>query len=236
MRINKFISEAGVTSRRKADQLIQEKKVSINGKIAVIGDQVNPGDDVRLNGKQLRTVEELVYIALNKPRGITCTSEKTTKGNIIDFINHPLKINHVGRLDKDSNGLILLTNDGDVINKILRAEYNHEKEYIVTVDKPITLEFLKEMSLGVKILGRKTLPCKIKQNSKYEFQIILTQGLNRQIRRMCEALGYQVKTLQRIRIMNIRLGKLPLGRWRDLKKKEKQQLFGDLNYKPRKNR
>ena len=233
MRINKFISESGAASRREADRLIEEGKVTINGKVAVLGDQVQPSDDVRLNGNPLKVVDELVYIAFNKPVGITCTSARDVEGNIIDYIGHPLKINHVGRLDKDSKGLILLTNDGDIINLILRAKYNHEKEYIVSVDKPITSDFLKKMSAGVEILDTKTLPCKITQLSKYEFQIILTQGLNRQIRRMCEALGYQVKTLKRIRIMNIHLGKLPVGRWRDLTKKEKKELFNDLNYKPK---
>jgi 23S rRNA pseudouridine2604 synthase len=233
LRINKFISEAGKASRREADRLIQEGRVTINGKVAVLGDQVQPSDDVRLNKEQLQVVEELVYIAFNKPVGITCTSAKNVEGNIIDYIGHPLKINHVGRLDKDSKGLILLTNDGDIINRILRAEYNHEKEYIVSVDKPITGYFLKQMAAGVEILDTKTLPCKITQLSKYRFQIILTQGLNRQIRRMCETLGYQVKTLERIRIMNINLGKLPIGRWRDLTKKEKKVLFEDLNYKPK---
>ena len=233
IRINKFISESGKTSRRGADKLIEEKKVRINGRIAVVGDQVEPGDDVRINGEQLKTVEELVYIALNKPVGITCTSAKNVKDNIIDFVKHPSKINHVGRLDKDSEGLILLTNDGDIINRILRAEYNHEKEYIVSVNKPITPTFLKQMSTGVEILDTKTLPCKVTQLSKYEFRIVLTQGLNRQIRRMCEALGYRVKSLRRIRIMNIHLGKLPVGRWRDLTKREKQKLFADLNYRPK---
>ena len=164
--------------------------------------------------------------------GITCTTEKNVKGNIIDLVNHPLRIFNIGRLDKDSDGLILLTNDGDIVNEILRAENNHEKEYIVSVDKPITPEFIEKMSKGVRILGTKTLPCKVEQLSKYEFKIILTQGLNRQIRRMCEALGYEVYRLQRIRIMNINLGHLPVGQWRDLTKKEKTRLFQDLNYTP----
>ena len=232
MRINKFISEAGKASRRGADKLINAKRVYINGKVAKIGDQVQPGDDVRVNGEQLYIAPNYVYIALNKPVGITCTSEKAVKGNIIDLVNHPLKINHIGRLDKDSEGLILLTNDGDIVNKILRAENNHEKEYIVSVDKPITPEFLEKMAAGVKILGTKTLPCKVTQLSKYEFQIILTQGLNRQIRRMCEALGYEVYALKRIRIMNIELNNLPIGQWRDLTRKEKNRLFADLNHEP----
>ena len=232
LRINKFISEAGKASRRGADKLINERRVIINGKVAKIGDQVNPGDDVRVNGEQLRIARDHVYIALNKPVGITCTSEKSVKGNIIDLVNHPLRISHIGRLDKDSDGLILLTNDGDIVNEILRAENKHEKEYIVSVDKPITPDFLEKMAAGVKILGTKTLPCEITQLSKYEFKIILTQGLNRQIRRMCEALGYQVYTLKRTRIMNIELNNLPVGQGRDLTKKEKRRLFADLNYEP----
>lgn len=233
LRINKFISESGKASRRGADKLVSERKVTINGSVAKIGDQVQQGDDVRVNGEQIRIARNNVYIALNKPVGITSTSEKKVKGNIIDLVNHPLRIHHVGRLDKDSDGLILLTNDGDIINEILRAENKHEKEYIVSVDKPITPEFLKQMAAGVKILGTKTLPCEITQLSKFEFQIILTQGLNRQIRRMCEALGYEVYRLKRTRIMNIHLNNLPVGQWRDLTKKEKNRLFADLNYEPK---
>ena len=165
--------------------------------------------------------------------GITSTTEKGVKGNIVDLVNHPLRIFNIGRLDKDSDGLILLTNDGDIVNEILRAENQHEKEYIVTVDRPIAEDFLKQMSEGVKILGTKTLPCKVEQISKYVFQITLTQGLNRQIRRMCEALGYEVYRLQRTRIMNIQLGNLPVGQWRDLSKKEKNRLFQDLDYEPK---
>jgi 23S rRNA pseudouridine2604 synthase len=232
LRINKFISETGQASRRGADKLITEGKVTINGSIAKIGSQVEPGDDVRVNGNPIRIARNHVYIALNKPIGITSTTEKSVKGNIIDLVNHPLRIHNIGRLDKDSDGLILLTNDGDIVNKILRAENKHEKEYIVSVDKPITPEFLKRMSEGVKILDTVTLPCEVRQLSKFDFQIILTQGLNRQIRRMCEALGYEVYRLQRTRIMNIHLGNLPLGQWRDLTKKERTQLFKDINYEP----
>ncbi|MEI2400822.1 23S rRNA pseudouridine(2604) synthase RluF, partial [Paenibacillus phytohabitans] len=174
-----------------------------------------------------------VYIALNKPVGITSTTEKGVKGNIVDLVNHPLRIFNIGRLDKDSEGLILLTNDGDIVNEILRSENKHEKEYIVSVDKPITPEFLKKMSEGVKILGVKTLPCEVVQLSKFDFQIILTQGLNRQIRRMCAELGYEVYRLQRTRIMNIHLGNLPPGQWRDLSKKERTHLFRELNYEPK---
>ena len=232
MRLNKFISESGKASRRGADKLIEEGRVKINGRKAKIGDQVKPGDEVMVNGQRLRLARNNVYIALNKPVGITCTTEKNVKGNIIDLVNHPLRIFNIGRLDKDSDGLILLTNDGDIVNEILRAENNHEKEYIVSVDKPITPEFIEKMSKGVRILGTKTLPCYVEQLSKYEFKIILTQGLNRQIRRRCEALGYEVYRLQRVRIMNIHLGNLPIGQWRDLTKKEKDRLFKDLNYTP----
>ena len=233
MRINKYISESGKASRRGADQLILDGRVTINGKRAEIGSQVEPGDDVRVDGNPIRLARNNVYIALNKPVGITCTTEKQVKGNIVDLVNHPLRLFHIGRLDKDSEGLILMTNDGDIVNKILRSEGTHEKEYIVSVDKPITPEFLKKMSEGVKILGTKTLPCKTVQLSKYDFQITLTQGLNRQIRRMCAVFGYKVYRLQRIRIMNIHLGNLPPGQWRDLTKKERTQLFKELNYEPK---
>ncbi|WP_321379180.1 23S rRNA pseudouridine(2604) synthase RluF [Trichococcus shcherbakoviae] len=233
MRINKFISEAGTASRRGADKLITEGRVTINGKRATIGSQVQPGDDVRVNGNQLFVARNNVYIALNKPVGITSTTEKGVKGNIVDLVNHPFRVFHIGRLDKDSEGLILLTNDGDIVNEILRSENQHEKEYVVSVDRPITPEFLKQMSEGVKILDTITLPCKVEQLSKYDFKIILTQGLNRQIRRMCEELGYNVYRLQRIRIMNIQLDNLPVGQWRYLSKKEKAQLFQELNYEPK---
>ncbi|ASV67815.1 23S rRNA pseudouridine(2604) synthase RluF [Cytobacillus sp. FSL W7-1323] len=233
MRLNKYISESGKASRRGADKLIADGRVTINGKRAAIGTQVEPGDDVRVDGNQIRVARNNVYIALNKPVGITSTTEKGVKGNIVDLVNHPLRIFNIGRLDKDSEGLILMTNDGDIVNEILRAENQHEKEYIVSVDKPITPEFVKQMSEGVKILGTTTLPCKIVPLSKFDFQITLTQGLNRQIRRMCAEFGYDVLRLQRIRIMNINLGSLPPGQWRDLSKKEKNQLFRELNYEPK---
>lgn len=233
MRINKFISESGKSSRRGADKLISEGRVTINGQVAQIGSQVEPGDVVQIDGSPVKVTNNYVYIALNKPIGITSTTERHVKGNIVDFVNHPLRIFHIGRLDKESEGLILLTNDGDIVNEILRAENKHEKEYIVTVNKPITAEFLKKMAGGVEILNTKTLPCKVTQLSKYVFQIILTQGLNRQIRRMCAALGYEVARLQRTRIMNIHLGNLAVGQWRDLSKKERTQLFEDLNYQPK---
>ena len=233
LRVNKFISESGLTSRRGADKLIAEQKVTINGVIAELGSQVELGDEVRVNGKLVKTKENLVYIALNKPVGITSTTERHIKGNIVDFVNHPLRIFHIGRLDKDSDGLILLTNDGDIVNEILRAENKHEKDYIVTVNKPITPEFLTRMASGVKILNTVTLPCKLTQLSRNVFKITLTQGLNRQIRRMCAALGYEVRSLRRTRIMNIHLDGLKVGQWRDLTKSELHQLFHELNYTPK---
>lgn len=233
MRLNKFIAESGKASRRGADKLIEEGKVLVNGKVAKIGTMVNPGDTVLVNGQTIRMANNYVYIALHKPVGITCTTEKNVKGNIVDYVNHPLRIFNIGRLDKDSEGLILLTNDGDIVNEILRAENEHEKEYIVSVNRPINEEFIKKMSSGVKILGTTTLPCEVRPIDKFTFNIILKQGLNRQIRRMCEVLGYEVTRLQRVRIMNITLGKLPYGQWRDLTKKEKNRLFEELNYTPK---
>ncbi|MDR2276505.1 MAG: 23S rRNA pseudouridine(2604) synthase RluF [Vagococcus sp.] len=231
MRLNKFISESGKASRRGADKLIEEGRVFVNGRRAKIGSQVNPGDEVKVDGNTLFIAPRSnVYIALNKPVGITSTTEKKVKGNIVDLVNYPERIFHIGRLDKDSEGLILLTNDGDIVNEILRSEGEHEKEYIVSVDKPITQEFVDNMSKGVKILGTTTLPCEVEQLSKYDFKIILTQGLNRQIRRMCEELCYNVYRLQRLRIMNVELGNLPVGQWRYLSKKEKVRLFKDLDY------
>lgn len=228
MRINKFISETGICSRREADQWIAERRVTINGVVAGLGDSAEPGDDVRIDGKPIGKKKKPVYIVLNKPVGITCTTEKHVKGNIVDFVNHPERIFPIGRLDKDSEGLILLTNDGDIVNKILRAENNHDKEYIVTVDKPITNSFIKGMSSGVYILGTKTKPCTVTQINERTFRIILTQGLNRQIRRMSEVFGYRVIKLKRIRIMNITLDGLKLGQWRDLTDEEFKKLVKDL--------
>jgi 23S rRNA pseudouridine2604 synthase len=220
IRLNKFISEKGICSRREADKLIEQGRITINGKPAETGTKVLPGDEVKLDGKLLSKKEELVYLVLNKPVGITSTTEKKIKGNVVDFVNFPKRIFPIGRLDKDSQGLLLLTNDGDVVNKILRAGNNHEKEYIVTVDKPISNEFIDSMSKGVKILDTITKQCYVKKESKFVFRIILTQGLNRQIRRMCEALGYNVTKLERIRIMNVTLDTLPIGKWRFLTKSE----------------
>lgn len=228
MRINKYISESGICSRRESDKWIEAKRVTINGVIAQLGSTVSEGDDVRVDGKPIGTKKKAVYIALNKPVGITCTTELHVKGNIIDFVNHPERIFPIGRLDKDSQGLILLTNDGDIVNKILRAENNHDKEYIVTVDKPITSAFLQGMSNGVRILGTITKPCTVTKISERVFRIILTQGLNRQIRRMCAAFGYQVRKLERIRIMNIHLNGLKLGHWRNLTAKELHELQKNL--------
>ena len=220
VRLNKYISETGFCSRREADKLIEQRRVKIDGVKATTGMKVSKGQSVSIDGKPLKVENELVYIALNKPVGITCTTESKIKGNIVDFINHEKRIFPIGRLDKDSQGLIFMTNDGDIVNKILRAGNNHEKEYIVTVNKPITDEFVKGMSNGVPILGTVTKKCLVKKESKNSFRIILTQGLNRQIRRMCEYFGYEVKKLERIRIMNVSLGNLKMGSWRYLTKKE----------------
>lgn len=220
VRLNKYISETGFCSRREADKLIEQGRVKIDGAKATTGMKVSKGQSVYIDGKPLKVENELVYIALNKPVGITCTTESKIKGNIVDFINHEKRIFPIGRLDKDSQGLIFMTNDGDIVNKILRAGNNHEKEYIVTVNKAITNEFVKGMSNGVPILGTVTKKCLVKKESKNSFRIILTQGLNRQIRRMCEYFGYEVKKLERIRIMNVSLGNLKIGSWRYLTKKE----------------
>ncbi len=221
VRINKYFSETGYCSRRAADKLIEQKRVTINGEIAEMGSKVSPDDEVRLNGKLISRKElKPVYLAFNKPRGIVCTTDtKREKDNIIDFIKYPERIFPIGRLDKDSQGLILLTNDGDIVNKILRARNNHEKEYLVTVRQPITDDFIRKMSNGVPILDTVTKKCYVEQLDVFRFKIILTQGLNRQIRRMCEHLGYRVSRLERYRIMNIDLD-LPVGKWRQLTKAE----------------
>ena len=232
VRINKYLSEIGYCSRRKADQLIEQEQVTINGKVPEMGTKVKKGDVVKVNGTIVsgQTAQKSVYIALNKPRGIVCTTDnKREKHNIVDFVNHPQRIFPIGRLDKPSEGLILLTNDGDIVNKILRARNNHEKEYIVTVDKVITKAFIEAMGKGVPILDTVTRPCEIEQIDRIRFRIVLTQGLNRQIRRMCEYLEYEVKRLKRIRIMNIELD-TKVGEWRDLRPdelKKLRQLVGD---------
>ncbi len=220
-RLNKFLSDSGMCSRREADRMIEAGKVTINRKKATNGDKVKRGDEVRVNGNIVDYQADAVYIALNKPVGIVCTTDTTEPDNIIRFVNFPMRIFNIGRLDKMSEGLILLTNDGNIVNKILRAENNHSKEYQVVVDKPLTEQFLKKMSGGVSILGVNTKKCEVEQIGTNAFRIVLTQGLNRQIRRMCEALGYEVARLQRTRIMNIELGRnLPVGQWRMLEDDE----------------
>ncbi len=220
MRINKYISETGICSRREADQWIAAGRITINGNIATLGSQVADGDAVCIDAQPIGQKKTRIYIALNKPVGITCTSEPHIKDNIVDFVGHSERIFPIGRLDKDSEGLILLTNDGDIVNEILRVENAHEKEYFVTVDRPITDAFLNGMASGVRILGVTTKPCVVKRINPRCFSIILTQGLNRQIRRMCAAFDYRVRRLQRIRIMHIHLGALKTGQWRNLTDKE----------------
>jgi 23S rRNA pseudouridine2604 synthase len=216
MRLNKFISETGACSRREADAWISAGRVTVNGKQAVLGTQVSASDVVELDGRPLSARRRDVYIAFNKPSGITCTTERHVADNIVDFIGHRERIFPIGRLDKDSEGLILLTNNGDIVNEILRVEHGHEKEYLVRVERPVTPTFLAMMAAGVKIAGVRTKPCVVNKTGPDTFRIVLTQGLNRQIRRMCSALGFRVQRLQRLRIMHIRLGTLPPGHWRDL--------------------
>ncbi|MCG7490358.1 23S rRNA pseudouridine(2604) synthase RluF [Vibrio sp. Of14-4] len=225
-RLNKFISETGFCSRREADRLIEQGRVTINGQIPEMGTKVQSGDHVCVDGNPIcEATERPIYIALNKPTGITCTTERNIAGNIVDFIGHKKRIFPIGRLDKPSDGLIFLTNDGDIVNKILRAGNNHEKEYVVRVNKPITDQFIKKMSAGVDILDTTTLPCKVTKETKFSFRIVLTQGLNRQIRRMCEALDYEVFKLRRVRIMNITLDGIPNGQWRYLTDSEVEQIL-----------
>jgi 23S rRNA pseudouridine2604 synthase len=216
VRLNKYISETGVCSRREADKWIDAGRVTCNGQLAALGTRIVDGDEVCIDGKPIGAKKKQIYIALNKPVGVTCTTEAHIEDNIIDLIGHHERIFPIGRLDKDSEGLILLTNNGDIVNEILRSENNHEKEYVVTVDRPITDLSLKMMASGVKIMGELTKPCQVSRIDQESFRMILTQGLNRQIRRMCSALGYKAQRLQRVRIMNIHLGTLSSGRWRHL--------------------
>lgn len=227
VRLNKFIAESGICSRREADRFIEQGNVKINGKRAKIGDQVYPGDIVHVNGNALEPMErsQHIYIVLNKPVGVTSTTELSDRTNIVDFVNHSRRVFPIGRLDKDSQGLIFLTSDGDIVNKILRASNNHEKEYVVTVNKPITDDFISGMSAGVPILGQRTKKCVIKKDTPNIFRIVLVQGLNRQIRRMCEYFGYDVVKLERVRIMNVTLKGLPQGDWRDLTPDEMNGIF-----------
>lgn len=224
IRINKFLSEAGVCSRREADRALEAGQVRIGERTAVLGDKVWPGDVVYYKGRQVRREEQRILIAFHKPKGIVCTTSKKEGTNIVDYIGYPKRIYPVGRLDKDSTGLILLTNDGDIVNKMMRAGNRHEKEYVVTVNQDITQDFIMHLSKGVRILDTVTRPCKVWQSGEREFHIVLTQGLNRQIRRMCEALGYRVKTLKRLRIMNIYLGNLKEGTYRDVTDEEWKEL------------
>lgn len=225
VRINKYLSEAGFCSRRAADALLEKGRITINGKRPEMGTKVMPGDKVRVDNKLVnQSEEEHVYLAFNKPVGIVCTTDtKRERNNIIDYINYPERIFPIGRLDKPSEGLIFLTNDGDIVNKILRARNNHEKEYRVVVNRPVTPQFIERMSNGIPILDTVTRKCKVTRISQFEFSIILTQGLNRQIRRMCEYLGYNVLKLKRTRIMNVKLD-VPVGKWRNLTKKELKDL------------
>jgi 23S rRNA pseudouridine2604 synthase len=225
MRLNKYISETGICSRREADAWIEAGRVSINGEPAALGTKVSETDQVCVDGRPIGRARKHVYIALNKPIGITCTTERDVAGNIVDFVGHKERIFPIGRLDKDSEGLILLTNNGDIVNEILRAENAHEKEYLVTVDRPVTPIFLNGMATGVRILGTVTKPCRVTRTGPASFKIVLTQGLNRQIRRMCSFFGYKVVRLQRVRIINLTLDGLKMGQWRELSPDEVRGLL-----------
>ena len=229
-RLNKYLSESGVCSRREADRLIEAGRVMVDGEVAVMGMKISAGQEVMVDGKVITPEEEMIVLAVNKPRGIVCTEEKREPDNIIRYLNYPTRITYAGRLDKDSEGLLLMTNNGDIINKMMRAGNYHEKEYLVTVNRPMTDTFLEKMAGGVPILDTVTRPCQIKKEGKRTFRIILTQGLNRQIRRMCEALGYQVITLKRVRIMGVRLGDLKPGQYRKLTEQELEELSSMLEY------
>ena len=226
--LNKYISSTGVCSRREADKWIESGRVLLNGQVAIKGNRVEPGDEVKVDGKLISSKPKPIYIMLNKPPGITSTTDLKDRDNIIDFVNHPQRIFPIGRLDKPSTGLILLTNDGDIVNKILREENQHEKEYIVTVNKPITEAFIERMSKPIPMLGTKTKPCKVQRLKKNLFKIILTQGLNRQIRRMVEFCDYRVVTLKRVRIMSLNINDLKVGKWRDLTSSELAELRRQL--------
>ena len=228
VRLNKYLSEAGVCSRREADRLIESGRVSVDGKRAQTGMKIVPGQVVKVGKKVVSKQDEMVVLAVNKPAGIVCTEERRERNSIVRFLDYPIRITYVGRLDKDSKGLLLMTNNGDIINKMMRAGNRHEKEYKVTVDKEITQEFLEKMASGVPILDTVTRPCKIEKIGKYTFSIILTQGLNRQIRRMCEALEYQVRELIRVRSMNIHLGRLKEGEYRKLPDAELNELYDQI--------
>ena len=227
-RLNKFISETGFCSRREADKCIEEGRVTVNGSLPEMGVKVSEADDVLIDGKPLKAKPKLVYIAYNKPVGITCTTERKIQSNIVKAVNYPERIFPIGRLDRPSEGLIFLTNEGDIVNKILRAGNNHEKEYVVTVDKPLNRQFVNKMANGIPILDTVTKKCKVKQTGPQQFTIVLTQGLNRQIRRMCEYLGYEVVTLKRTRIMNVTLKGLKVGQWRHLTEQEMAEINNSI--------
>lgn len=228
IRINKFLSEAGICSRRGADRMVEDGRVTINGVVARLGDRIQPGQKVCVDGKPVSREDERILLAYHKPKGIVCTSAKKEKNNIIDYLNYPKRIYPIGRLDKDSEGLLLLTNDGELANEIMKARNYHEKEYEVTVSRPVTETFLRGMAGGVPILDTMTRKCQVEQTGKRSFRIVLTQGLNRQIRRMCEYFGYRVTKLVRVRIMNIYLGDLPVGKYRELTEKEWAELSAAL--------
>lgn len=232
VRLNKYLSEAGVCSRREADRLIEDGKVTVDGRTAQTGMRIIPGQVVKVGAKVVSRQDEMVVLVVNKPRGIVCTEEKRERNSIVRFLDYPVRVTYAGRLDKDSRGLLLMTNNGDIINRMMRAANRHEKEYKVTVDREITEEFVKQMSEGVPILDTVTRPCKVEKIGKYTFSIILTQGLNRQIRRMCETLGYQVRDLVRVRIMNIRLGSLKEGQYRKLTDEELDELYEEIKDSP----
>lgn len=228
IRLNKYLSEAGVCSRREADRLIESGKVSVDGKPATTGMKITDSQVVRIGKKEIRPKNDMVLLAVNKPVGIVCTEEKREKNNIINFLKYPTRITYIGRLDKDSEGLLLMTNNGDIINKMMRAGNRHEKEYKVTVNKPITAEFIERMAGGVPILDTVTRRCEVEMIGKYKFRIVLTQGMNRQIRRMCEYLGYKVTRLQRVRVMNIELGNLKPGEFREVSDAELAELYEQI--------
>ena len=228
-RLNKFVADSGYCSRREADRLIAEGRVQVDGRPGALGDRVLPGMRVTVDGQSLSGRGEKVYIALNKPAGVVCTTDPREPMNVVDYLDYPIRIFPVGRLDKDSEGLLLMTSDGEIINRILRAAGGHEKEYEVEIDRPVTKEFVEKMSAGVSILDTVTLPCRVRRTGERSFNIILVQGLNRQIRRMCEALGCNVVRLRRIRIMNIRLGAMRPGQWRELSEEELSGLMERLN-------
>lgn len=227
-RLNKFIADSGYCSRREADRLISEGRVRVDGRVGVLGDRIQPGSVVLVDGQSLSGDGEKVYIALNKPIGIVCTADPREPMNVVDYLDYPIRIFPVGRLDKDSEGLLLMTSDGEIVNRLLRAAGGHEKEYEVTVDRPVTREFIEGMMKGVPILDTVTLPCRVRRTGDRSFNIIIVQGLNRQIRRMCEYFGYNVTSLRRIRIMNIRLGSMKPGQWRELTESEFTTLMDQL--------